>query len=109
MKSITIASSNKSLFGLAIDNTKTADSNYPKGYYACTPWYVSRTSPRERLWAAVAYGDGGNFFEENVTATSVIDRKDELIERPKGMGRRIAWCTESELVLLRPQLGFFNS
>jgi hypothetical protein len=35
MKSITIASSNKSLFGLAIDNTKAADSNYPKGYYEC--------------------------------------------------------------------------
>ncbi len=30
MKSITIASSNKSLFGLAIDNAKAADSKLPE-------------------------------------------------------------------------------
>jgi len=35
MKSITIASSNKSVFDLAMDNAKAADSNYPKGYYEC--------------------------------------------------------------------------
>jgi hypothetical protein len=35
MKSITICFQQQIAFGLAIDNTKAADSNYPKGYYEC--------------------------------------------------------------------------